>query len=757
MAIYLCKCGRKVSKSTTAENTGNRDTAGCTGCPYLLPYGKFEYKPGGFRKDVQGYECRMSPSIDYTTTYMGQAHDKCTLRIVSLDLDFLDEVQAWINAHADGNLSGGFSREDMRGTDFSNNGRYSWSIACAQNRKGMAAKAALIEHFFGPDRRRLDKTQAEEKAIVLAAIEVGKAKANKKEKKMDYIISECEQNDLLYAYYKKEFWFWDEHQNKWVVSDFARARFEKALQTSPQLTPEDFMTNGDEFWELDEWEVSTEQINALKLVKVERKSTESDRELIKDGTDARRQVHSRARIECGSISAVHVCDKKPDDVKIWLNAMAPAEYWVLNSGDDPCGEHIEVCPYCGANLKDGAGDVLIVPFPHVAQSQQDCENAAEVQQAGSETSEDASISASIAKTLLVGNALESFDFSELGELAGQAAEADEQFNLHYGKAQDEYLVACIYLARIHELTAKAGRYGGGTWTAWYQSKGISEGSARTMVQNGDGFKSATLADLKNIPVLTKKDLNLIAREGAADKVIEAASEGNQEQIQGILLQLKAAQEAKEKAEKKVAEMEREAAFDRKERDDANAAALRYKNECDRRAKDQQRVEELLKTTTERAENAEAEAHRQRCRAEQAESDGDKMQDIVDDLQDHLDASAAHIKDLESGRAIEAIVVDQSEIDRRVQDAVQAENNKWETIYNNQQEKIRQLQSGDSLAVKVSATTKNMENILTPLLREVERSRALMLMEDVTAIDQLRATLNRFSAEFDSAIDDREDM
>ena len=266
---YICKCGREISKSTTAENTGNRDTAGCTGCPYLLPYGKFEYKPGGFQRDVQGYECRMSPSIDYTTTYMGQADDKCTLRIVSLDFDFLDKVQAWINAHADGNLSGGFSREDMRGTDFSNNGRYSWSIACAQNRKGMAAKAALIEHFFGPDRRRLDKTQAEEKAIVLAAIEVGKAKDNKKEKKMDYIISECEQNDLLYAYYKKEFWFWDEHQNKWVVSDFARERFEKALQTSPQLTPEDFMTNGDEFWELDEWEVSTEQINALELVKVE--------------------------------------------------------------------------------------------------------------------------------------------------------------------------------------------------------------------------------------------------------------------------------------------------------------------------------------------------------------------------------------------------------------------------------------------------------------------------------------------------------
>ena len=38
MAVYFCKCGRQVNKSTNADNTGNRDTAHCTGCPYLLPW-----------------------------------------------------------------------------------------------------------------------------------------------------------------------------------------------------------------------------------------------------------------------------------------------------------------------------------------------------------------------------------------------------------------------------------------------------------------------------------------------------------------------------------------------------------------------------------------------------------------------------------------------------------------------------------------------------------------------------------------------
>lgn len=129
-----------------------------------------------------------------------------------------------------------------------------------------------------------------------------------------------------------------------------------------------------------------------------------------------------------------------------------------------------------------------------------------------------------------------FDFSALGDLSQQAADADQQFDLHYGAAQDEYLISCIYLARIHALTAKAGRYGGGTWTKWYESKGLSEGSARTMVKNGDAFNSATVAELKQLPELTRRDLNLIARSGCAAQLVEAA--GDSQRVQELLAQLK---------------------------------------------------------------------------------------------------------------------------------------------------------------------------------------------------------------------------
>ena len=131
----------------------------------------------------------------------------------------------------------------------------------------------------------------------------------------------------------------------------------------------------------------------------------------------------------------------------------------------------------------------------------------------------------------------SFDFSALGELSEQAVETDQQFDLHYGVSKDEYLISCIYVAKMHALTAKAGRYGGGTWTKWYESKGLSHGSATKMVQNGDAFKSSTVDDLKCLSELTRKDLNLIARSGCAEQLTAAA--GDSQRVQELLAQLKA--------------------------------------------------------------------------------------------------------------------------------------------------------------------------------------------------------------------------
>lgn len=151
-----------------------------------------------------------------------------------------------------------------------------------------------------------------------------------------------------------------------------------------------------------------------------------------------------------------------------------------------------------------------------------------------------------------------FDFSALGDLSEQAVETDQQFDLHYGVSKDEYLISCIYVAKMHALTAKAGRYGGGTWTKWYESKGLSHGSATKMVQNGDAFKSSTVDDLKCLSELTRKDLNLIARSGCAEQLTAAA--GDSQRVQELLAQLKAEKDRADAAEKSAQNARKENAY-----------------------------------------------------------------------------------------------------------------------------------------------------------------------------------------------------
>ena len=70
-----------------------------------------------------------------------------------------------------------------------------------------------------------------------------------------------------------------------------------------------------------------------------------------------------------------------------------------------------------------------------------------------------------------------------------------------------------------------------------------------------------------------------------------------------------------------AQISHEAELDRKEREDAHAAAMRYKNECDRRAQDQQRVEDLLKNREARLAELEetVRAQREQLKAQQVET------------------------------------------------------------------------------------------------------------------------------------------
>lgn len=158
MTTYICKCGRRVKKSTDTSTTGNRLSGyapghECWGCPYAMPYGNFQWDESAktVALETRGYECRMSKTLTYASEFSGSIKDKCTCRVHSLDFDFLSQVSAWIkDTYPDREIFGSFSK-DIRASDYGSDGRYCLTITCAQNLKGVAAKRKLLGQFFYPE------------------------------------------------------------------------------------------------------------------------------------------------------------------------------------------------------------------------------------------------------------------------------------------------------------------------------------------------------------------------------------------------------------------------------------------------------------------------------------------------------------------------------------------------------------------------------------------------------------------------------
>ena len=313
----------------------------------------------------------------------------------------------------------------------------------------------------------------------------------------DYTISCKLSNETVYACYRGRFWRWD--GSIWKESHLMTQKFERAKAADKKLTPPEFLSNGAEFAPLDEYEIDSAMLDALENAKP--------------------------------------CRNAPID---------PVEE--ESSSDVPASCICSTCT-CGGCKEECFGNCRSCGHPV-----QECNSY----QTEGEKHLTPTHSEDIAEPFGNIPADSSFDFSALGDLSDQAVETDRQFDLHYGTAQDEYLISCIYVAKMHALTAKAGRYGGGTWTKWYESKGMSEGSARTMTQNGDAFKSATVADLKLLPSISRKDLNLIARSGCAEQLTAAA--GDSQRVQELLAQLKAEKDRADTAEKSAQNARKENAY-----------------------------------------------------------------------------------------------------------------------------------------------------------------------------------------------------
>lgn len=391
-------------------------------------------------------------------------------------------------------------------------------------------------------------------------------------------------NEMIYAYHAGRFWRWDEGQSIWKESHLMAQKFERARAALKTLTPESFFSDGAEFALLDEYEISLDMAEALSIAKP---CKNAPIDPVEEGSECTTAPTADAAATMTSPAASSSAAATPTTSasEAAANGLTPA-----------------LSPQSSASAP-------VVP----------------------------------AETSFASAAVPSFDFSALGDLSQQAADADQQFDLHYGAAQDEYLISCIYLARIHALTAKAGRYGGGTWTKWYESKGLGEGSVRRMIQNGEAFNSAKLAELKQLPELTRRDLNLIARSGCADQLTEAA--GDSQRVQELLAQLKAKEY---KLNETQARLKSACIQEQESRDAMNTANA----QLEAALADIDGLQEQCAQMSQRANDAEEARIAARLQCQKAETERDKAEERVRNAEEALKHQPI------------VGIVDEEEVDRR---------------------------------------------------------------------------------------------
>lgn len=648
MNRYLCKCGRAVNKSTNADNTGNRETEGCEGCPYLMPWGptEWDHTRHAMVTDVKGYECRMSPTLEYRTELRGHLDDKTTIRITSLDFDFLECVSDWVKEHyPNGELSGGFSRDRIRPAEYVDEGRYRYTLACSQNKKGIAAKRALWAEFFDETFHRKDMDADAEKQKILRDIEQGKAAAHK-----DAAATDKETKTML---------IYRDPATGWLYR--VSPQPENGIYAMQYRDPANSVV-----WKPD----ITWNTNAVYR----------DREHLQEGLEARAKrdgwelVSSSASSEPPEVvdkgEEYSPCDtcRCPD----CIDSSCPQAGCDKTDGGFGCFAPYEECP---APAEETCPDERLEKEVGKCKNQSAPNGDAAATTAGSAVPEPAETSTTPtdANTLPApdcpadaGSATQSLSAAGPASLEAEpeatpfdysGLDAQTVATLHSAEniirsARKEYVIKVAdAVGMAHDElvrnsdNSKYGKRGEDTFINWCNFVGISRSTAYQLLQVSDLLESSTPNEQKILKQASPSLLYAAARPSAEPEAVAALKGGDittHKQYRELEAQLKAEREAREKAE-------HEAELDRKEREDAHAAALRYKAEADRRAQDQNRLEGLVQTVTHERDGA-----RQALAA--AKLRGDKLKEENDALRE---------------QPIRGDFADADEIDRRAQEKAEA--------------------------------------------------------------------------------------
>lgn len=544
MNRYLCKCGRAVNKSTNADNTGNRETEGCEGCPYLMPWGptEWDHTRHAMVTDVKGYECRMSPTLEYRTELRGHLDDKTTIRITSLDFDFLECVSDWVKEHyPNGELSGGFSRDRIRPAEYVDEGRYRYTLACSQNKKGIAAKRALWAEFFDETFHRKDMDADAEKQKILRDIEQGKAAAHKDAAAPDkeetamtiykdpatgwlYRVSPQPEHGSYVMQYRdpanSATWKWCAN---WNIGNIYRESLEEVLEARAKRDGWELVSGPDDHDE-------TESVPEICRGCLCWKCGNVDCDLICDHND--REVH-----ECGNFGSIGMGES--------------CEYYI------PKKEEYEPCQNQPAPNGDAAATTAGNAVPEPAETSTTPTDANTLPapgcpaDAGSATQ---SLSAAGPASLEAEPEATPFDYSGLDAQTVATLHSAENI---IRSARKEYVIKVAdAVGMAHDElvrnsdNSKYGKRGEDTFINWCNFVGISRSTAYQLLQVSDLLESSTPNEQKILKQASPSLLYAAARPSAEPEAVAALKGGDittHKQYRELEAQLKAEREAREKA------------------------------------------------------------------------------------------------------------------------------------------------------------------------------------------------------------------
>ena len=544
MNRYLCKCGRAVNKSTNADNTGNRETEGCEGCPYLMPWGptEWDHTRHAMVTDVKGYECRMSPTLEYRTELRGHLDDKTTIRITSLDFDFLECVSDWVKEHyPNGELSGGFSRDRIRPAEYVDEGRYRYTLACSQNKKGIAAKRALWAEFFDETFHRKDMDADAEKQKILRDIEQGKAAAHK-----DAAATDKETNTMLIYRDPATGWLYRVSPQPGQDDCFCIEYLDPASSAAWKFWPA---------------EAKTRATSRKTIVEVfEARAKQNGWELVSDTNGCAPGLPEICRgclcWKCGNVDCDLICDHNDREVHECGNFGSigmgeSCEYYI------PKKEEYEPCQNQPAPNGDAAATTAGNAVPEPAETSTTPTDANTLPapgcpaDAGSATQ---SLSAAGPASLEAEPEATPFDYSGLDAQTVATLHSAENI---IRSARKEYVIKVAdAVGMAHDElvrnsdNSKYGKRGEDTFINWCNFVGISRSTAYQLLQVSDLLESSTPNEQKILKQASPSLLYAAARPSAEPEAVAALKGGDittHKQYRELEAQLKAEREAREKA------------------------------------------------------------------------------------------------------------------------------------------------------------------------------------------------------------------